>query len=283
MAALTLEELLTPRKAVNIPDPPKTPTKRPKGNTNTIPPTTSASDSEDDNGSKFLSPDHYTPGSLWGSDDPKLQNILYLPTKDEQIVNTALLNYLSALILHAGLPLQWSLHLVSLRADFMTASYEARTDGYLECTRTDTGKGKAIRALVEVKPVTVAWLKTHPDTGGLLNERGRRIHVSQDRHLIYVIFAEYDDELLADLSVKVHACQKRFSASLYLQHEYVAYLNGDAAGPDTFLSMREYGPWDTRYPSHMQDLAPILVAIALRAQADLKVERDKAHQTRLSW
>ncbi|KAL4915389.1 hypothetical protein BDW62DRAFT_203697 [Aspergillus aurantiobrunneus] len=41
---------------------------------------------------------------------------------------------------------------------------------------------------------------------------------------------------------------------------------------DAFMTMREYGPWDTQKVSDMEHLAPILVAIALRAKADVDSE-----------
>ncbi|KAL4946272.1 hypothetical protein BDV06DRAFT_183087 [Aspergillus oleicola] len=200
-----------------------------------------------------------TPSSLKSSGDPELRKFIFPATIDEQIVNTALLSLLSALIIHFDLPLEWTLHRVPLVADFATASFEARTDGYLEATQK-TKEGKAIRALVEVKAVlrdkkkkdicmqeaaqTVAWIKKLPDIGGHLNMKGRRIHVCQDRHEIYIIYAEYDNE-------------------------YLEYLGGEEK-PDAFMTLYEFGPWDTEDLEHMVHLAPILVSIALRANADLK-------------
>ncbi|KAL4934807.1 hypothetical protein BDV06DRAFT_229424 [Aspergillus oleicola] len=93
-----------------------------------------------------------TPISLKSPDDPELRSTIYPATKDEQIVNTALLNFLTALIIHSKLSVQWSLHRVPLHADFKTASYEARTDGYLESIE-ESEEDKKIRALVEVKAV----------------------------------------------------------------------------------------------------------------------------------
>lgn len=79
----------------------------------------------------------------------EIRNLMNRQTKDEQIVNTALVNFLSALTLHSGLPNHWTLHRKSFKACFTHASFEARTDGYLEDTKPD---GK-IRALIEVKAV----------------------------------------------------------------------------------------------------------------------------------
>ncbi|KAL4904075.1 hypothetical protein BDW74DRAFT_179166 [Aspergillus multicolor] len=124
------------------------------------------------------------------------------------------------------LPLRWSAHRVPLNADFRETSYQALTDGYLQAkpetmtetdTETETADGESeielelIRALIEVKAAlraltqrillcmqetaqTVAWLVSRLDIGGRLNWKGRRIHISQDRHQIYIIFAEYGEK-----------------------------------------------------------------------------------------
>lgn len=72
---------------------------------------------------------------------------MYPPTKDEQIVNTALLVYLNSLTLHFNLPVSWSLHQMALTAEFTNTKFEARTDGYLADSSGD------IKAIVEVKPM----------------------------------------------------------------------------------------------------------------------------------
>ncbi|KXG51993.1 uncharacterized protein PGRI_082770 [Penicillium griseofulvum] len=77
----------------------------------------------------------------------ELGNILYPPTKDEQIVNTALIVFLDALTIHFDLSSQWTLHRKAFTATFEQAEFEARTDGYL-----DSPRGKP-RVLIEVKPV----------------------------------------------------------------------------------------------------------------------------------
>ena len=83
------------------------------------------------------------------SDTPgprEIWHLIHPPTKDEQIVNTALINFLTALILHHRFSSRWNLHRMPFKADFKNASFEARIDGYLE----DRATGK-VRALVEVK------------------------------------------------------------------------------------------------------------------------------------
>ncbi|RDW84141.1 uncharacterized protein DSM5745_04467 [Aspergillus mulundensis] len=205
-----------------------------------------------------------SPYTLTSPDDPDLLHMLYAPSQDEQIVNTALVDFLSALTLHTLLPLRWSMHRVPLKANFGNASYEARTDGYLDMTGVER-RGQRIRALIEVKAVyrnrkraairmqeaaqTVAWLASYPEPGDRLNERGRRIHLCQDRHEVFILYAEYTEK-------------------------YLEYLRTGAGAksddPETFLTMHEFGPWDTTDPDRMKHLAPIVVAIAMRAADDLK-------------
>lgn len=96
-------------------------------------------------------------------------------TKDEQIVNTALIDFLNAFIIHLTGPyVQWTLHRMPFRAIFTEKSkFEARTVGYLE------DRSHNIHAIVEVKPFRrimarrriamqeaaqiVAWIMTNPD------------------------------------------------------------------------------------------------------------------------
>jgi hypothetical protein len=96
-------------------------------------------------------------------------------TEDEQIVNTALVNFLKAIVEHfPSVTSTWTIHRKVYKARFSNTEYEARTDGYLR------GKGDSdARALIEVKPCLrrtnalktrmqesaqmVAWLKRSSD------------------------------------------------------------------------------------------------------------------------
>lgn len=51
---------------------------------------------------------------------------------------------------------------------------------------------------------------------------------------------------------------------------YLKYLKGKVGpnDPVSFLTMHEFGPWDTQEQSHMRHLAEILLAITLRADAE---------------
>lgn len=108
-----------------------------------------------------------TPGSQeWNETKPKSQ--------DEQIVNTALINFLKAITAHFPVSSDWSIHRKALAAKFASTEYEAKLDGYL--------KGKVhgeVRGLIEVKSAArkqdpfevrmqesaqmVAWLLDSPE------------------------------------------------------------------------------------------------------------------------
>lgn len=74
---------------------------------------------------------------------------MFPPTKDEQIVNTALVVFLNALTMHFDISdrFSWTPHRKGFIADFEEASFEARVDGYLQDNQENH------YALIEVKPV----------------------------------------------------------------------------------------------------------------------------------
>lgn len=55
---------------------------------------------------------------------------------------------------------------------------------------------------------------------------------------------------------------------------YLKYLNGENSPDDplSFLTMHEFGPWDTQKREHMEHLARILLGITIRADEDQKAE-----------
>ncbi|GFN12324.1 hypothetical protein AtubIFM54640_010071 [Aspergillus tubingensis] len=226
-------------------------------NTTATEPVTPGNDEDDD---IFTGPPSISTGGSLGPEE--LLRETYPPVDDEQIVNVALVNFLQALTDYFPyLGSSWTIHRKSLKAKFNDAEYEARTDGYL--------RGKVdgeVRALIEVKAALrresrlaicmqegaqiVAWLKSHPQQPGKLPFR--RFQVSQDRHEIWLSFAEYDDEYLR-----------------YIEHGFQ-----DPERPRSFLTMHEFGPFDTRSESHMTELAVILLALTLRADHDRKEEQE---------
>ncbi|PYI02943.1 hypothetical protein BO78DRAFT_432519 [Aspergillus sclerotiicarbonarius CBS 121057] len=184
----------------------------------------------------------------------ELENVLYPPTKDEQIVNCALIIFLNALTLPFKLANNWTLHRKVFKAVFDDATFEARTDGYL-----DDRHGNA-QAIIEVKPVTrskksnliqmqesaqmVAWIKSDgekPDA-----PKKVRIHVSQDRHEIFLTVAQYDGDYIRYLEDKDHRSESK-----------------------SFMTMHQFGPWNTLDATHMSYLGPIMLAISLRADAEV--------------
>lgn len=86
------------------------------------------------------------PPSRWSNVKPD-EKFMCPPTKDEQIVNTALLVFLDSITLHFNLSVDWSMHRKPLKAEFTKAKFHARTDGNLADRSGD------IRAIIEVKPV----------------------------------------------------------------------------------------------------------------------------------
>lgn len=152
---------------------PKTPSTNPKD-----PPRTPELNSDDDNDDDSIVDDQEEPEFITpAAQVPKeLRGQLFPPTKDEQIVNTALVVFLNALTIHFDNchTCDWTMHRKGFIAKFEEARFEARTDGYL-----DDGNENAY-ALIEVKPVVrsskqsliqmqesaqmVGWLMNNGDT-----------------------------------------------------------------------------------------------------------------------
>lgn len=121
----------------------KTPTKKPEE-----PPQTPTLDSFDDQ--SVLPEMTPSPPITPAARVPKeFQGDLLVPTKDEQIVNTALAVFLDALTIHFGIinSCSWTMHRKAFVAVFEEAQFEARTDGYL-----DDGNENPF-VLIEVKPI----------------------------------------------------------------------------------------------------------------------------------
>ncbi|KAJ5783405.1 uncharacterized protein N7518_009082 [Penicillium psychrosexuale] len=214
----------------------------------------------------FKPEDDESPGSSPSSDPSppntisrEMDRILYPPTRDEQIVNTALIVFLNALTMHFDFYSNWTLHRKPFIATFENAQFEARTDGYL-----DSPGGKT-RAIIEVKPVTrklnmvpirmqesaqmVAWIKSDDDLAQRTNNL--RLHIAQDRHELWVTVAKYEEEYLE-----------------YLSDKKAAYPDDTSS----FLIMNQYGPWDITKKSDMKEIGAILLAITLRAEREIKDE-----------
>lgn len=60
-------------------------------------------------------------------------------------------------------------------------------------------------------------------------------------------------------------------------HKYLEYLvDGKSSKDDpSFMTMDQYGPWDTTDGGHMRRLGPILLAITLRADHESQQETIK--------
>lgn len=129
--------------------------------------------------------DEDTPPGQRSYGPPELLDINFPKTKDEQIVNTAFIDFLNAFIIHLDYSVQWTLYRRPFIAEFAKASLEARTDGCLE----GVDSKEKVHALVEVKPLLrekglltiamqeaaqmVAWIKSDPDPDGFKYSCGR--------------------------------------------------------------------------------------------------------------
>lgn len=210
----------------------------------------------------------------------------YTMTIDEQIVNTALLNFLKAITeSFSDITHHWAIHRNALHATVNERElYEARTDGYLS-----GNSGSSIRALVEVKAAVrskkvdeifmqesaqmVAWILNQPEE--YLKMPGRYVRCSsylqyteltderffqvlQDRHEIYLNFAQFGDKYVQ-----------------YLRDEGVQLRDDD---PESFMTIFEVGPYKTRDKDHMMELGRILLALTLRADEDEANRRQREPQ-----
>ncbi|KAI0537292.1 hypothetical protein GGR58DRAFT_472484 [Xylaria digitata] len=196
-----------------------------------------------------------TPGDVSSPfEDPRV----FKAIQDEQIVNTALIEYLNALAIHCtDVKADWTLHRLPLiaRDHEGVKTYEARVDGYLK-RRLDEQPS----AIIEVKPFDrdrkevpirmqesaqmASWINHYPPPN-MSQLRGtkqkiRRLLISQDRHLIYLNFAEFDAKYVD------YICDKD--------------IDLDA---DSFLVMKEYGPFSVGSRSNMLQLGELVLGYAL--------------------
>ncbi|KAL2809606.1 hypothetical protein BJX63DRAFT_423673 [Aspergillus granulosus] len=177
----------------------------------------------------------------------KDSHLMYPQTKDKQIVNTALVDFLNVLSMHFSQVSNWTLHRKSFKAKYLEdGAFSERVGALIEVTPMLREK-KLNPIRMQEAAQMVAWIKSDPDPTGVLNLPGRRLHVSQDRHQIFITFAEYDGS-------------------------YIQYLNNTLPpnSPRPFLKMHEFGPWDTKNRSDMENIGSILLVIALRAYSDAK-------------
>ncbi|KAI0965853.1 hypothetical protein F4678DRAFT_313077 [Xylaria arbuscula] len=197
-----------------------------------------------------------SPGDLYSPfEDPKV----FKAIQDEQIVNTALIEYLNALAIHCTeLKANWTLHRLPLiaRDHQGTKTYEARVDGYLRRRRD----GQPL-AIIEVKPFMrsakwkairmqesaqmAAWINRYPPDVSHIRGTGqkiRRLLISQDRHWIYLNFAAFDANYV----------------------DYIRDKQGIDLNAVSFLEMHEYGPFDVGNQLDMSRLGELVLGYALK-------------------
>ncbi|KAI1422363.1 hypothetical protein F5Y12DRAFT_624094 [Xylaria sp. FL1777] len=180
--------------------------------------------------------------------------------QDEQIVNTALIDYLNSLAIPCKeLTADWKLHRLSLiaRNSNREKTYEARVDGYLE-RRSD----RKPLVILEVKPCRrfnnedpirmqesaqmAAWISQYPprnlDAIRANKETKQRLLISQDRHQIYLTFARFDADYVDYICHKTHDAQEVSS-----------------------LVMHEFGPFDVGVKLDMERAGELILGYALEA------------------
>ncbi|KAJ5819122.1 hypothetical protein N7474_004713 [Penicillium riverlandense] len=187
----------------------------------------------------------------------EMRDVRWTPTRDEQIVNTALLEYLNALTVNIPeVQCDWSSARLAFKAEFGQAHMEARTDGFLK------GEGmEEAFAILEVKPrvrdregdPAIQYQESAQMVGWILHDEKntrkvalpKRLIISQDRNEIYITEASYKDE-------------------------YVQHLKDKDAEPAGFLTMQEYGPWNIDDHKHMRHLAKIVVRFCIEVSDLIK-------------
>ncbi|KAL2814678.1 hypothetical protein BDW59DRAFT_177902 [Aspergillus cavernicola] len=174
---------------------------------------------------------------------------------DENIVNSLLIGFASSVTFSIeGVKCHWTEERKGFKVadDTGTKLYEARTDGHLFLSMNEDSK-----VIVEVKPATrarcprvrmqetaqmVAWIHVERDIiRDKVNDKFRRLLISQNRHEIYLIIAEYDAE-------------------------YVDYITNPKRDKkcNSFIKMNEYGPWDISNRNQVESIASIILAVTLQ-------------------
>jgi len=204
---------------------------------------------------------------------------MFQAIQDEQIVNTALIEYLNALVIHfTELKANWTLHRLPLvaRDRQRVKTYEARVDGYLK--RRQDGKPLAI---IEVKPFRrgrkwqairmqesaqmAAWINQHrPDTSKLSDKKQKMKYVPTPFKIIYLRFSltEFTSRLL--ISQDRNQIYLSFASFTADYVDYICDEQGISPNPVSLLRMNEYGPFDVGSQSNMSQLGELVLGYALQ-------------------
>ncbi|KAH8808696.1 hypothetical protein F5884DRAFT_900898 [Xylogone sp. PMI_703] len=185
-----------------------------------------------------------------------------VPVKTEELVNTTIILFLDVLSSDFMKYNMWSPERKMFIAGCGEKEYKSRVDGLLE----DEDMGCTTRAIVEAKKsrrvvgehriqmqeaaAMVGWIINDPP----LRERRKKnyIQISQDRNEIYITIPDLGDKFVDYL------CGKEIHAKYHR---------------DSFMIMRQFGPWMINNQDHMEKLGAILLGICLRAEDDAAFER----------
>ncbi|KAL4782562.1 hypothetical protein BJX76DRAFT_358826 [Aspergillus varians] len=170
-------------------------------------------------------------------------------TDDEATVQAVLLLLLQEVTsLVPGRTVQWTFDHLNFKAIFAKTEFTARTDGGLRAicgndiltiieTKARMRIKKSSTIYMQEAAEMALWILREESC--VLDLNGRRILFSQDRHQVWLTLARYTTS-------------------------YREYLINGTIGPNSFLYMSTYGPWNILIREHMLELAIIVVSIILK-------------------
>ncbi|KAI0098803.1 hypothetical protein GGR51DRAFT_537491 [Nemania sp. FL0031] len=205
---------------------------------------------------------HATPSDVFSPFTGSIED-QFKAIQDEQIVNTALILFLNALTIHSALRADWTLH----RRAFISRNrngektYEARVDGLLRRRQDDkplailevkpfTRRKKRLEIMMQESAQMAAWISQHPprelEDMRANSKKSYRLIISQDRHEIFLTFAEFD--------------------AAYC--DYIRHKN-QTVDVESYLVMNEYGPFNTGSRTEIKYLGELVLAFSLQACAEM--------------
>lgn len=182
-------------------------------------------------------------------------------TQDEQIVNDALLELLKGLVLNLpNAKSHWCSARLPFKVSFDSAEMEAQTDGYLG-KRGQLLKGETF-AILEAKArvrtrqpmdITIHMQESAEMVGWI-----RRDQTEKRKCLLPAITSNDQSRLLI-----AQDRQEIFVVIATFNKDYARYLEGKSIGSPSFMTMQEYGPFQTASPSHMERFAQFVIGFCI--------------------
>ncbi|KAI1084508.1 hypothetical protein F5B20DRAFT_208879 [Whalleya microplaca] len=192
-------------------------------------------------------------------EDSNKKTAKILPTKDEQIVNSALILFLQAVTaFNANVKGHWSIERKAFHARTKDGEkiYRADTDGILELysghisalveVKRSDRVGVSVAKEIKMQEVAeiAAWISEDPPT----MSRGRdeefyRFHISQHRHSIYITIGSFNEH-------------------------YVDYLQNGNLSNNPVLTIREYGPFSIDIREHVEFVGKLVLAFSIQESSE---------------